>query len=132
MCILIHTNPQCVQEEWVQKQILIKAEDDPMHQFMQWVCQMRKHPASLQQLCRGEILHSLATSKNLELLHAKAQSNKLDWPRPQSYHPHIPSLINMLPLWSSLKEFLQILTMEKVVIQIKDELGTNYIPAGSA
>ena len=142
MCIMIDTNPRCLEEDWVKnwilerlQQNLIWSKEDPIHKFLQWVYKMRrimrKHPASLQQLCRTKILHSLATSGNPELLHAKSQSNKLDWPRPQSYHPHIPSLITMLPLPSSLKEFLQIPTMEKAVIQIKDELGIDYIPAGS-
>ena len=138
MCIMIDTNPQCLQEDWVQswllesqKQNFIWSKDHPRGKFMQWVYKMRKYPASLQQLCKAKILHSLATSGNSELLQAKSQSNKLDWPRPQSYHPHIPSLITMLPLPSSLQELLQILSIKKAVIQIKDELGIDYIPAGS-
>ena len=60
MCLVIALNPQVLQEDWlVQKDFpakLMQHED-----IIQWLVEHRKHPASLQQLCKSAILSQLGT-----------------------------------------------------------------------
>ena len=113
MRLMIYRNPQYLQEDWVVKKELPKCmttRKTQMEQFWSWMQEQRKQPADLQHLCMTTVIKQLSSKVNVQQVQKKGMEVK-----PLSYHPHLPTAINELPLPKMLKRLLQVPDLQEAM-----------------
>ena len=113
MRLMIYRNPQYLQEDWVVKKELPKCmttRKTQMEQFWSWMQEQRKQPADLQHLCMARVIKQLSSKVNVQQVQKKGMEVK-----PLSYHPHLPTVINELPVPKMLKRLLQVPDLQEAM-----------------